>query len=247
MRTDKIQKINLSKSGVYLRHYGVDAAFDALAQQAAERGGRIREKLIPMILCPGGGYFIIGTTEAWPVADVFLHAGFYPFILSYTVSEKEIPFDPAAPQDYAPFADFEEGVAAVRAFAAREGCFTDQLLAVGFSAGAHVALGSLALRGGNFEPPTALILSYPLVRWRVFEHAGFDLLAHIPKGFPPTFLWHGLNDAMVNPASSFQLADILREKEIPSEFHCYEEICHADPFYEPAWIPAALQWLARRF
>jgi acetyl esterase/lipase len=245
MRTDGAEKINLSE-GVYMRHYGPYALRESAGEEAASTPRRRR----PVVICPGGGYRLISATEAWPVAERFASRGFYPFILNYTVLDSPalpsaLPFDVDRPGEFGPVRDVEAAISTVKSMAGALD-IDEGVTLCGFSAGAHAALAYCALRGPEAPAPAALILSYPAVRYPVFEEAGLDLVDQVKSGFPPTFIWHGQNDHMVDPKGSFQLADRLLSEGAPFEFHSFGDIRHADPFYEPAWFDLALAWLNRR-
>jgi endo-1,4-beta-xylanase len=237
IKTDRVEKIDLAE-GVFLRHYGLATLSESLGGQTGEPPDRRR----PVVVCPGGGYRLIGETEAWPVAERFALHGFYPFILNYTVSEGPLPFDVKHPEEFGPIRDIAAALAAVKDMGDQLS-LSDGTVLCGFSAGAHSALSYCAIHGSESIVPEALILAYPYIRYPVFERAGLDIPERVNSDFPPTFMWHGQNDHMINPKGSFQLASRLLAEGVTFEFHCFSDIRHADPFYEPVWFDLMLSWL----
>ena len=116
-----------------------------------------------VIICPGGGYQIVGRNEGEPVALEFLARGVQAFTLRYSVVPNRHP---------QPMLELASAVAFVRENAAR---FNVNRVAVcGFSAGGHLC-GTLAnfwhdpsvsrALGGDAERyrPDAVILGYPVI------------------------------------------------------------------------------------
>ncbi|MDR3073069.1 MAG: alpha/beta hydrolase [Clostridiales Family XIII bacterium] len=193
---------------------------------------------IPVLICPGGGYSIVGTSEAFPVSERFAKHGFFPFILRYTVSEGDLPFDSNNPVEFAPIQDVANALRRMQEI------FPDHPpILCGFSAGAHLSLSYTALRTPEMPQVSAVILSYPYLHYPVFENSGFDILEQIDRNFPPCFVWHGENDFMVPPDGTFEIVCKLRENDVPVEFHFFKDIRHADPFYEPAWFELMQRWI----
>jgi len=154
-----------------------------------------------MLVVPGGGYFVVSTTEAQIVADKFFAAGYQTFVLTYTVNCGDmrnflnLPLEPLKNQ---PLMDISRAVSCIRAHAGEWRVDTNHVAACGFSAGSHL-VGSLAVHHhedflqndpfGHSNRPDAVILSYPVITadsryWHegsIKSLAGFD--AQTPEDF----------------------------------------------------------------
>ncbi|MCL2111687.1 MAG: alpha/beta hydrolase [Clostridiales bacterium] len=216
-----------------------------------------QERMFPAaVICPGGGYRIVGTTEARPVSDKFLDAGFAAFILHYTVGEGTA-FD--AGEGWPGFPPARDLAAALRLIHDRAGEYgidTSHIVLSGFSAGGHLCAAS-CFSGVLAEAglmPKALMLTYPMGGGLDSGGAGrpqpdFDIArmqyaeASAVKTLP-TFMWHAKDDEMVPFAVAERLAARLEEEGIPNTFLVYEHGIHARPFYDADWWGKALDWLA---
>ena len=215
------------------------------------------------LICPGGGYHIIGTTEARPVSDKFTDAGYAAFILNYTVeSEKEktgdgeVEFGSEGWDGFAPMRDLKAALGLLRGNARDFGIDPEGIVLAGFSAGGHLCAaacfsGTLAEAGLS---PKALVLTYPMGGGPDSGGAGkpqpeYDIArmpyADIPavKGLP-VFLWHAKDDEMAPFAASERLDARLIAEGIPHVFLIYEHGIHARPFFDPSWFLKMLNWLA---
>jgi len=209
------------------------------------------------VICPGGGYHIIGSTEGRPVSDKFTEAGFAAFILHYTIGEAVV-FGPGGFKGFAPARDLDETMRLLHENAAAYGIDTNRFVLSGFSAGGHLCAAWCFSRDftGSGRLPKALILTYPMgggldSGGEGMAQPAFDV-ARMPYTDDPaakslrTFLWHAKDDAMVPFAVSERLAARLEEEGIPCTFLVYEHGVHARPFYDPDWFCKALDWLAAR-
>lgn len=114
-----------------------------------------QEKLPAVIICPGGSYFMTSEREADPVAVKFLEQGFHAFILDYSTTalalkHKGVDYDyidlvktllgdgdaiSAFPQ---PLIDLALTLDQIHDIADIHGIDTDNLVTIGFSAGANL-------------------------------------------------------------------------------------------------------------
>ena len=215
-----------------------------------------KSRLLPAaLICPGGGYYIIGTTEGRPVSDKFTDAGYAAFILHYTVGEGA-GFGPEGFGCFAPAQDLDAAMRLLHENAAGFGIDPSEIVLSGFSAGGHLSAawcfsGAFANTG---LLPKALILTYPMGGGIDSSGEGkpqpdFDITRMQYTDDPaarslPTFIWHAKDDAMVPFSVSERLSARLEAEGIPHTFLAYEHGIHARPFYDPDWFNKALGWLA---
>jgi len=208
-----------------------------------------------VLICPGGGYFIVGTTEGRPVSDKFTDAGYAAFILHYTVGAGAV-FGPGGFKDFAPARDLDAAVRLLRNNADEYGIDPRRIVLAGFSAGGHLC-AAWCFSGTYMDStqlPMALILSYPMGgdpdrdKERCAQ-PGYDITLMPYTNDPaakrlPTFIWHAKDDNIVPFKVSERLAARLKAEGIPVTFLAYERGVHARPFFDPDWFYKALDWLA---
>lgn len=204
------------------------------------------------LILPGGGYEFCSDREAEPVAFAYLAEGYNAFVLRYTAG-KDHPFAKA-------FQDAQAALAYVRGHAGDLNVDPHKVVAVGFSAGGHLAasLGTLAP-----DKPDVLVLGYPVM---IGEHvAHLDPLIPgvdeaVTEQTPPTFLFATSNDGVVPAENSLVFALALARHGIAFETHVYVSGEHglslAKPLtangktglVEPAvadWFPDSVRFLRR--
>jgi acetyl esterase/lipase len=214
-----------------------------------------------VLICPGGGYHIIGTTEGRPVADKFNDAGYAAFILNYTVGEGA-DFGEGGFKDFAPILDLRAAMRLLHERANEYGIDADNIILAGFSAGGHLAAayclspdGAVAeTDGAESAPlPRALLLTYAMGGGPDSGGQGKPQPAYEIAGMPysddpavralPVFFWHAKDDQMVPCVCSERLDKRLSEEHIEHKFLLLEHGIHARPFVDPSWFPIALDWL----
>ena len=196
-----------------------------------------------IIFCPGGGYTMLSEREADPPALTFFAKGFQTFVLRYSIQEK------AANKN--PLKEISQTVRMIREYSKEWLIRKDQIVAAGFSAGAHVA----ASLGVHFQSvysnkemqysnrPDALMLCYPVITSGEFAHRGsmekvsgskedgeawrfWSLENYVTEDTPPTFLWHTVNDTSVPVENSILFLQALRRHQVPCECHLFAEGIH---------------------
>ena len=175
-----------------------------------------------VIICPGGGYFCVGTTEGMPVAEEFNKQGFAPFILNYSVMGNAY-MDIEHPEDFPPVNDLSNAIQYLFDNADALNIISEEISIAAFSAGAHLAL-RYCLNKAKMSKDSkmnlrSIILVYPFLdlRYKVDKlkvspdrsaEALFKLVAKRMFGnFPPT-------DKQYEMFSNIDLLKSLDEKAI---------------------------------
>lgn len=208
------------------------------------------------LICPGGGYFTVGTTEGRPVADKFNDAGYAAFILHYTVGEEAERFGAGGFFDFAPAVDLYNAMLFLHQNAKEYDIDAARIILAGFSAGGHLC-AAWCFSGAYRDPallPFALVLTYPMgggsdSSRKSMPQPDFDIACMPYAQDPsikklPVFLWHAKDDAMVPFDASLRLSERLAAEFIPHEFLVNEHGVHARPFYDPSWFDKMIAWLA---
>lgn len=229
-----------------------------------------------IIICPGGGYWMVSDREAEPVAQAYFMEGFNTFILRYSVRENA--------KDFIPLCQLAATVAHVRKHA-EEWCADEEKIAVfGASAGGHLAcsLGTL-FNAEQFKKafgreenvrPNAMVLIYPVITADEYAHRDsiqsvsgskvgsdryqwFGLDKHVDEQTPPTFLYHTAEDQCVPVQNSLRFAEALADKNVPYELHILPKGGHAMSVctetvgsrndYNARWVKWSIMWLNELF
>jgi acetyl esterase/lipase len=207
-----------------------------------------------LIVCPGGGYARIGTSEGEPVAITFNQLGYNCFVLSYSLGERS-----AWP---APLDELSRAIALVRENADAWQVDPSRIAVVGMSAGAHLAglmathwddadlAERLGMPGEAFRP-TCCALGYApaggpgsfaeLPQDRLRQVLGADgmgrmltddapeadIVANIGPTTLPMFLWHSRRDELVPCENSLRIACAMQDAGRPYELHIIDAGHHA--------------------
>ena len=181
------------------------------------------------VICPGGGYgMVCSFVEGLPFAKELNAKGYHAFVVYYRVKRKA--FYPA-PQD-----DLERAIREIFDHAEAWQLDTHNWSLWGSSAGGHLA-ASFCTEDRDVPKPTALILSYPVVTMTQRTHSGsrdrligkesdpalLDRLCvekHITRAYPPTYVWNGTADDLVDPVNSDLLEEALQRANVS---HLHEE------------------------
>ncbi|MGB8030657.1 MAG: alpha/beta hydrolase [Terracidiphilus sp.] len=212
-------------------------------RQGTENGSAV-------IIFPGGAYIhLAGDLEGREIADWFTARGFHAFILSYRLSSNGYLLP-------VPLIDARRAVQTIRARAADYHISPNRIVAIGFSAGGHLA----ALAGTQFVPgnpdaedpidrassrPDYLVLGYPwldaitrdttfLSYCKIFNlmdqcdalRAKYDPLLFVSKDTPPTFIYHTFNDKTASVEPSIEFYQALVKAGVPSELHVFANGAH---------------------
>lgn len=202
------------------------------------------------LLMPGGGYIrVVIDKEGFEVARRLADAGVTAFVLRY-----RLPREGWTSRDVA-LQDAQRAMRLIRARAAGDGLDPARVLAMGFSAGGHLAA---SLATGFAKPVYAPVdaadplsarpdlsgLLYPVIDMDPrHAHAGsrtallggaptpaleaaYSPHRHVTADTPPTFVVHSADDASVPLENSLAYLAALRAAKVPAEWHVFEEGGH---------------------
>ncbi len=196
--------------------------------------GYLHEDDLPrpaMLVVPGGGYFVVSTTEAQIVADKFFAAGYQTFVLTYTVNCGDmrnflkLPLEPLTNQ---PLMDISRAVSCIRAHAQEWHVDASHVAACGFSAGGHL-VGSLAVHHqeaflqndpfGCSNRPDAVILSYPVItaNERYWHEGSIKSLAGFSAHTPEQFYYYSLEKHVTPDTPPAFLWHTITDDAVPVE------------------------------
>ena len=219
-----------------------------------------------VIIFPGGGYSgLAADLEGREVADWFTARGFKAFIVAYRLSSNGYLLP-------VPLLDARRAIQAVRANAAEYHVAPDRIVAIGFSAGGHLA-ALAAVKPVPGDPsaadpvervssrPDYLVLGYPwlgaistdtshLSYCKVFKvmnkcdalRALYTPELFVSKDTPPTFIYHTFNDHTVPIEQSLTFFEALVKAGVPSEYHVFANGGHGSGLGKGD--PALEQWPA---
>ena len=215
------------------------------------------------LLIPGGGYIrVVIDKEGFEVAHRLAAAGVTSFVLRYRLPREGW----ANPADVA-LQDAQRAMRLIRAGAAGFRIDPTRVVAMGFSAGGHVA-ASLATGHGRqtYAPldaaddlsarPDLSGLIYPVIDMSPpLAHAGsreallgpdptpateaaYSPHRHVTAETPPTFQVHAADDPSVPLNNSLNYFAALRVAKVPAELHVFEEGGHGFGIYLARGKPA---------
>ena len=202
-----------------------------------------------ILVIPGGGYSgICSNREGEPIALAFLPYGYNAFVLHYSVGTNAKYPDQLV--------DASLAMNRIRENAQEYNIDPEQIFAVGFSAGGHLA-GSLGIFWHRQEiydkaeipfgcnKPRGVMLIYPVVSgiedyshhssqnhlWQSEQPTDIQLLhtsleKHIDENTVPMFIMHTSNDQVVDVRNSLMLGAALKEAGHTFEMHIYPDSPH---------------------
>ncbi|MCC8045577.1 MAG: alpha/beta hydrolase [Clostridiales bacterium] len=221
------------------------------------------EQIRPCVLVvPGGGYRIVSPTEGGIVAKRFYEAGYQAIVLTYITDLINV-----APLKRQPLNDISRAVRYIRKNADVFKVNTDRMVAVGFSAGAHLT-GSLAVHWQDVEDTNpeyknisnklqGVILSYPVITSGEKAHRDsfdtlcgkdaseeeltyFSLEKQVTDQTPPVFLWQTVTDEDVPVENSMLMASALQKAGVPFEYHLFPKGPHGLSLSNEEWATGKL-------
>lgn len=233
----RCETIHLKDIYPFLGEDGKDPALETyLPHNYASRKDQKRPCIL---LCPGGGYRIVSTREAEPIALHFFPEGFNVFILTYSVTPHCFPSQ---------IREVAAAMEVIHAHGEEWNCDLEKIAIMGFSAGAHLSAHysnrydcpEVREKFPESKPVKASILCYPVITGDPdFRHKGSieKLSGHIPataedaekyscekmvtEKTPTAFIWHTASDPVVPVNNSLLYAQALAAHGVPFELHIY--------------------------
>ena len=187
------------------------------------------------VICPGGGYgMVCSAGEGKPFAQELNKLGYHAFVVYYRVKEKALYPNPQN--------DLKRAVEEIFSHKDDWKLDTDNWSIWGSSAGGHLVASYCAEKWGT-PKPSAIILLYPVITMGEYTHKGSrdnllgknaseamkDKLSaekHITADYPPTYVWYGTKDDIVDSLNAKMLAEALGRESVPCKIEEYEGIGH---------------------
>lgn len=213
-----------------------------------------------LIILPGGGYWMLSSREADPVALKFFAHAINTFTLYYPILDdirKEKPVE-----------TLKACVQYIVDHAAFLGVDTSRMAVLGFSAGGHLAASYGTICKG--EHLNTMLLGYPVISSRYMGLNGktfknlcqsedevewYSLENRVDDDTLPSFIFHTADDAHIPVENSLVFAQRLSAHHIPFELHIYPSGAHGSSVctnevgshnpVEGQWVGQALAWLCR--
>lgn len=221
-----------------------------------------------IVICPGGGYGIVGVNgaEGNLRAKWLNKFGIVGVVLNYRLPQGRC---------FVPLLDAQRAIRLVRSKAHEWECDPKRIGIMGFSAGGHLASTAATHfdRGSSkaSDPidrmgcrPDFAILIYPVITMGSKTHNGsknnllgsnpeektitwFSSEKQVTKHTPPTFLAHAQDDTTVSPDNSQMFYDALLSHHVPATYLKLPTGGHglngySGPMWD-AWLTQSLQWL----
>lgn len=218
------------------------------------------------IVVPGGSYRCVANfIEGKPIAQKLNQKGISAFILYYRTNEQA--------RYPAPMDDPARSIVEIFDNSDKYSLDTTNYSIWGSSAGGHLTASFGTEHMGFLKyklmKPRALVLSYPVITMdKKFTHRlSHDLLLghdatdefenfasiekNVTKKFPPTYVWCGDADTVVNPENSRMLARELQAAGVPVKIEVFPKVVHGvGPGTGTAaegWIDKAIDfWMSQK-
>ncbi len=233
---------------------------------------RVKEDTVKrpcVIICPGGGYFILADGhEGVDVAKYFNSIGVNAMVIKYRMPNSNSQID----KSIAPLQDAQQAMYLARKNAAVWGIEEHKIGVMGFSAGGHLA-ASLASHYSDVKisndthislRPDFQILIYPVITTKSFGHAGstLNLIGEDPSieqinyfsnetwvnaESPIAFIVHAKDDDAVPVKNAEIYNEVLIKNKVSSRLFLFEKGGHGfgmkNKMSEKQWPPMLEAWL----
>ena len=187
------------------------------------------------VICPGGGYnMVCSFVEGKPFAEALNKCAYHAVVVYYRTKKKaRYPH----PQE-----DLKQAITEILAHAEEWKLERSGWSLWGSSAGGHLA-ASYCMEDRGTPKPSALILVYPVITMGEQTHAGsrdnllgrdaepamiekLSVERHITADYPPTFIWNGAADELVDPVNSRMMEAALEQAGVPHKAEEFAGIGH---------------------
>ncbi len=226
-----------------------------------------------VIICPGGGYYLLATGhEGTEVARALQEQGIAAFVLKYRLPRDSTMRD----KRIGPLQDAQKSIQWVRENAEQLGLGSSLVGIMGFSAGGHLAATAGTLYDQPVIPnpeeislrPDFMVLVYPVITSREdIRHTGsfrnllgdsartedlelFSPDLQVKSDTPPAYFVHARNDK-VKVENSLVFMENLDRFDIPFDSTMYESGGHGFGLVNPStneeWLPEMIAWLDQVF
>ena len=226
----RFERIELDGDGAYIDAYISDATKDFTRKA--------------ILVIPGGGYRqVCSDREGEPIAQAFIPYGYNAFVLHYyTGKEKPFPIQ---------LIQATKAIKHIKDNAEEYGIDPEEMFAVGFSAGGHLAASAgvfwkmpeiyeAVQMPYGYNKLKGVMLIYPVI----CSHSGSfkNLLAtdaptpemiesvsidkHVDEDSSPAFIMHTANDQIVNVNNALAIAGAYANANVPFEMHIYPDAPH---------------------
>lgn len=203
-----------------------------------------------VVIFPGGGYrSLTSPMESREIADWFTERGFKAFVVNYRLASHGYILP-------VPLLDAQRAIQMVRSRAADYHIGPNRIVAIGFSAGGHLAaLAATQVVDGKPDAkdpiervssrPDYLVLGYPwigaissdtshLSYCKLFNlmneceklRQAYSPDLFVSKNTPPTFIYHTYTDKTVPVEQSLRFFDALRKANVSVEMHIFATGSH---------------------
>ncbi|MEO6283198.1 MAG: alpha/beta hydrolase [Dyadobacter sp.] len=220
-----------------------------------------------MIICPGGGYFVLSPKKCVEIARAFTEIGITAFVLKYRLPSDQIMKN----KSIGPLQDAQTALKIIREKATKYGIDPDKVGMMGLSAGGHLvsAAGTqfdrkvIENKEGTSVRPDFIILLYPVTITdpqvpRTRENLigknpspsalnFYSTNKHVTARTPPTFLIHALDDDVIPLKNSSLFFDALLKAGVKTEMHLIQSGGHGFGLYDlktkMLWFELCRNWL----
>lgn len=187
-----------------------------------------------VLICPGGGYYIVAIDhEGYAVARFLAAHGIAAAVLKYRLPDPALVDEPHS----VPLLDVQQALSLMHQHAADWRVDPDKIGIMGFSAGGHLAGTALTAPVEDVRhKPDFGILVYPVVSFTApYMHQGsrdrllgplkkdlaaaYSIEQRVTKETPPIMLVHALDDTGVPVENSLELFEKLKINHIHSSLH----------------------------
>lgn len=223
-----------------------------------------------MLVLPGGGYGMLAAHEGEAFCRWFSGLGYHAYELRYRLATHGYKHP-------AMWMDASRAVRMVRSRAKADDFEAAKVGIIGCSAGGHLASHVTVKNDCGDESasdpverfssrPALSVLCYPVISMMTaFAHSGSrrNLLGddhteeqraevsserHVTSSTPPCFLWHTVEDPVVDVEHSVDFAMALRRAGVPFELHLYEKGPHGIGLANGhPWTVECARWVGETF